>query len=87
MQTVGVLVKEAMGRGGQGFDTGAGKGGKGRAGSRGSSIPFGVFLQVLLGYQLHGHLRWLRCFKDDFQKASHWSTLQFFNDVCQLLVF
>lgn len=76
-QTVGVLVREAamsQNRGGQGVGAGAGagagRGRQGRAGSRGRPVSFGVFLQVLLGYQLHGHLRCLRNFKEDFRKAS-----------------
>lgn len=88
-QTVGVLVKEAAmnhGRGGQGFGAGKGKSRQGRVGSRGSPVPFGFFLQVLLGYQLHGHLRCLRNFKEDFRKVKFVKTddssaLQFRNDV------
>ena len=93
-QTVGMLVKEAaismiQGRGGQDVGAGTSKGSQGgRAGSRGSPVPFGIFLQVLLGYQLHGHLRCLRNFKEDFRKVKigktdDLSTLQFRNDVCR----
>lgn len=91
-QTVGVLVKEtAMNQGRGAQDFGAGKGRSthgGRGESRGSPVPFGIFLQVLLGYQLHGHLRCLRNFKEDFRKVKvgridDSNTLQFRNDVCR----
>lgn len=33
------------------------------------SVPYGVFIQVLLEYQLHGHLRFLKLFKRDFREV------------------
>lgn len=40
----------------------------GRGGERERSITLGVFMQVLLDYQLHRHLRCLSFFKEDFRK-------------------
>lgn len=75
VQTVGVLVREAVsGVRGESSRNGAMGSKKGRQGDAGgverSSVPFGIFLQVLLGYRLHGRLRWLRYFKEDFREAS-----------------
>lgn len=39
------------------------------AGLWSSSIPFGVFLQILLGYQLDIHLRSLEPLREDFRKV------------------
>ncbi|CAN0403348.1 unnamed protein product, partial [Pylaiella littoralis] len=69
-QTVEFLVKEAastMRQGQRGRDDerpGSMKG----AGAE--AVPFGLFLQVLLGYQLHGYLRRLNVFRQDFREAS-----------------
>lgn len=70
-QTLRLLLREAaFPRKGQG-DRKCGHGtGVARGGHEGSrSVPFGVFLQVLLGYQLHRHLRCLRSFKEDFREV------------------
>lgn len=67
-QTVGFLIREAtFSRKGQGGRDGTGAVGGGR--ERSKKVPFGVFLQVLLGYQLHRHLRCLRLFKEDYRKV------------------
>lgn len=69
-RTVGFLVKEAASRReredlkkrvrfGEGED----------AQEERSSVSFGVFMQVLLGYQLHVRLRRLRFFKEDFKEV------------------
>lgn len=36
-----------------------------------SSVPFGVFLQILLGYQLDIHLRSLKQLREDFRKVRY----------------
>lgn len=79
-KTVGFLVKEAIstkreGKGGglDRCDPGGSRKGAVRsmgAGQGQSSVPYGLFLQVLLGYQLHGYLRRLEDFREDFKKAS-----------------
>eukprot|EP00752_Nemacystus_decipiens_P014257 g12678.t1 len=78
-KTVGFLVKEAVSikheEKGVSRDTGELGSRKGAAGSVGGagqgqgSVPYGLFLQVLLGYQLHRHLRRLEAFQEDFRKV------------------
>lgn len=76
-RTVGFLVKEAISarRAEREKDLeddcepGSRKGAVGEGQSQ-SSVPYGLFLQVLLGYQLHGYLCRLEAFKEDFRKAS-----------------
>lgn len=72
-QFVAFLIKDAVlkrERGGR--DSGAGAdGGKRRERMERSAVPFGVFMQVLLGYQLHRHLRRLRFFKEDFREVTY----------------
>lgn len=72
-QTIGVLVKKAAScRGEEGRDNGDGASGRGggrEAGAGGDFVSYGGFLQVLLGYQLHGHLHRLRFFKKDFREV------------------
>lgn len=81
-KTVAFLIKEAIstkregGRGQPDDCESSGRSRKGAAGSPGagqgqSSVPYGVFLQVLLGYHLHGYLRRLEAFREDFKKASY----------------
>ncbi|CAN0232699.1 unnamed protein product [Hapterophycus canaliculatus] len=75
-QTAGFLVKEAVStlreeKRRRGRDQpGSGKGASGMGSEQGQwSVPFGVFLQVLLEYQLHGHLRRLKLFREEFQQV------------------
>lgn len=70
-QTLRLLLREAAFlRKGQGDRNDAGGTGAARGGGKGSrNLPFGVFLQVLLGYQLHRHLRCLRFFTADFREV------------------
>lgn len=80
-QTVNFLVKEAAStirqEGQRGRDSGAP--GSARGASAGAevdvgqgqcSVPFGLFLQVLLGYQLHGYLRRIKVFRENFREVS-----------------
>lgn len=75
-QTAGFLVKEAVStlpevkrrRGHEQPGSGRGAGGKG-PGQGQRSVPFGVFLQVLLEYQLHGYLRRWKLFREDFREV------------------
>lgn len=80
-KTVGFLVKDAISRKQSGkrgpgnSGPGTRKGGVGAVGAVGagqgqSSVPYGLLLQVLLGYQLHRHLRRLEAFAEDFREAS-----------------
>lgn len=78
-KTVGFLVKEAISakwaereKGLDRYEPASRKGAVG-AGQGQSSVPYGMFLQVLLGYQLHGYLRRVEAFREDFRKASYWS--------------
>ena len=76
-QTVGFLVKETVSatrdgnRGSENCEPGSRKGATGMIVEQGQwSVPFGMFLQVLLGYQLHGYLRQIETFTEDFREAS-----------------
>lgn len=78
-KTVGFLVKEAISANGEGQKSsescGPGSrkgeaGGVGGAGHGQRAVPYGLFVQVLLGYQLHGYLRRLEGFREDFRQAS-----------------
>lgn len=71
-QTVLFLIKEAISTRRRRRDgvNGKPKPGKGGSGAGvGQSVPFGVFLQVLLGYQLHGYLRRLKFFREEFREV------------------
>ncbi len=76
-QTVGFLVKEAVStlrdatRGPENSEPASRKEAiSARLEREQCSVPFGIFMQVLLGYQLHGHLRRLEIFTEDFREAS-----------------
>eukprot|EP00903_Cladosiphon_okamuranus_P006338 g6208.t2 len=73
-KTVGILVKEAISakraeaeKGLDSCEPTSRKGAVG-AGQGQSSVPYGLFMQVLLGYQLHGYLRRVEAFREDFRK-------------------
>ncbi|CAM9487950.1 unnamed protein product [Ectocarpus sp. 13 AM-2016] len=72
-QTVLFLIKEAISTRGSRRDRVNGKPNSGKGGSAAGmeqqAVPFGVFLQVLLGYQLHGYLRRLKFFREEFREA------------------
>lgn len=76
-KTVGFLVKQAISikredkKGPNKHEPGSRNGAVGAGAGQGqSSLPYGLFLQVLLGYQLHGYLRRLEIFRQDFREAS-----------------
>lgn len=77
-KTVGFLVKEAIStkleekKGlDSSYEPGSREGGVGAGALQGqSTVPYGLFLQVLLGYQLHGYLRRLEVFREEFREAS-----------------
>ncbi|CAB1118558.1 unnamed protein product [Ectocarpus sp. CCAP 1310/34] len=72
-QTVIFLIKEAISTRGSRRDGVNGKSNSGKGGSAAGmgqeAVPFGVFLQVLLGYQLHGYLRRLKFFREEFREV------------------
>lgn len=72
-QTVLFLIKEAISTRDCRRDRVNGKPKSGKGGSAAGmgqqSVPFGVFLQVLLGYQLHGYQRRLKFFREEFREV------------------
>ncbi|CAM9689410.1 unnamed protein product, partial [Scytosiphon promiscuus] len=75
-RTAGFLVKEAVSTWREEQprrdhdQRGSGKGAAGVGLGQGKwSVPFGLFLQVLLEYQLHGYLRRLKRFREDFREV------------------